>query len=187
MYKEDYYPINRGFDEHMGYLQGCLSQSTHVANCCDAPTNATNFTDYVCPAPGPGQEDWRGYDWFNGTTPVLNDVGLSSTSMISSLAESYIAKQAANDPSSPFFLYLPFQNIHAPYDCQQESFELFSNQSDISDDQKVIYGYLYELDQAIGNIVATLNNNPAVAENTVIIFASDNVSTRLVLIISFFE
>ena len=33
MYTEAYTPAHRGFDEHMGYYQGCESHYTHVAAC----------------------------------------------------------------------------------------------------------------------------------------------------------
>ena len=34
MFKQEYTPRQRGFDEHMGYYQGCGSARTHVASCC---------------------------------------------------------------------------------------------------------------------------------------------------------
>lgn len=173
MYKEEYYPINRGFDEHLGYLQGCGSQDTHISSCCDAPANATNFTSYVCPGSNPADPtgpDFRGYDWFNGTTPVLDGaVGVSSTEMVAAAAEAFLARQSTD---TPFFLYTPFQNIHAPYDCTQESVALFANLTGISLQQQIMYGYIYELDVAVGRIVAALP--PSIAENTIIIFVSDN-------------
>ena len=42
--------MSRGFDEHMGYYQGCGSKWTHVASCCKAHT-PTKDQHYVCPAP----------------------------------------------------------------------------------------------------------------------------------------
>ena len=36
MFRAAYTPIKRGFDEHMGYYQGCGSAYTHVASCCHA-------------------------------------------------------------------------------------------------------------------------------------------------------
>ena len=47
MFKTKYTPIERGFDEHMGYFQGCESAYTHVAACCGAGS-PTNDQDYVC-------------------------------------------------------------------------------------------------------------------------------------------
>ena len=36
MFMEKYTPMGRGFDEHMGYYQGCESAYTHIAACCRA-------------------------------------------------------------------------------------------------------------------------------------------------------
>ena len=36
MFQTKYTPIERGFDEHMGYFQGCESAFTHIAACCSA-------------------------------------------------------------------------------------------------------------------------------------------------------
>jgi hypothetical protein len=47
MYKDAYTPIKRGFDEHMGYYQGCGSAYTHLAACCGAGS-PDNDTNYVC-------------------------------------------------------------------------------------------------------------------------------------------
>lgn len=182
MFRESYYPSSRGFDEFGGYLQGCGSQSTHISNCCAEPSDPTNFTGYVCPASVP--EDFRGFDWFNGTDPELAANGTASSLLIAAAAERYIAASAAAAAASasatdsgsgagaPFFLYLPFQNIHAPYDCSPSSYALFANVS-VPDAQKVMYGYIYELDLAVGRVVAALEK-AGLNESTVIVFASDN-------------
>ena len=67
MYKASYTPRHRGFDEHMGYFQGCESAYTHVAACCTAGS-ATGDQDFTCsgkpqtnPYDGP---QFLGYDWF---------------------------------------------------------------------------------------------------------------------------
>ena len=84
MFKTKYTPIERGFDEHMGYFQGCESAYTHVAACCGAGS-PTNDQDYVCGngmnASGAGGhthdtgKDYRGYDWFkSGPAPGNNGV-----------------------------------------------------------------------------------------------------------------
>ena len=62
MYKEAYTPRKRGFDEHMGYYQGCGSQFTHVAACCTAGT-PDHDQNFICNVSGKYGE-WRGYDWF---------------------------------------------------------------------------------------------------------------------------
>jgi hypothetical protein len=108
MYAEKYYPSNRGFDEYVGYLQGCESHGTRMASCCQAPSNPQNWSDFVCDAPPSHQKDYRGWDWFNGTAADLTNNHTASADVIASYAEKYIAAHTAPS-SAPFFLYLPFQ------------------------------------------------------------------------------
>lgn len=164
MHKQAYYPSSRGFEEHVGYFQGCESKWTHVASCCDASSNATDDEAYVCPAAG--GKDYRGYDWFNRTTAVPAAAGVSSTDMVASAAESFIARSK----DAPFFLYLPFQNIHAPYDCQEASAARFVGLG-LSAEQMVMFGYLYELDVAVGRVVAALDAAGIAPEDRVVVFA----------------
>lgn len=163
------YPTSRGFDLYEGYLQGCGSQVSHIASCCDAPANATDYVGYVCPAAPP--KDYRGYDWFNGTAPNIGGSnGTVSSQLIATAAEAFIHAQAGS--ANPFMLYLPFQNIHAPYDCSPDSYALFAH-LDITPEQRVIYGYLYELDAAVGRVMAALAATGA-DQNLILAFASDN-------------
>merc|ERR1719473_321910 len=55
MFKEDYTPPRRGFDEHMGYYQGCESHYTHVAACCGAGS-PDHDQDFVCGHGGKGKD-----------------------------------------------------------------------------------------------------------------------------------
>ena len=81
MFKQAFTPPHRGFDEHMGYYQGCESHYTHVSACCGAGS-AYNDTKYVCPH-GKGK-DMRGYDWFKNSgggkdsTPDLSAAEVNS-------------------------------------------------------------------------------------------------------------
>lgn len=54
MFKEEYTPARRGFDEHMGYYQGCESAWTHVSACCGAGSEY-NDSHYVCNLSADGQ------------------------------------------------------------------------------------------------------------------------------------
>lgn len=162
MHKLEYYPSNRGFDYYAGYLQGCGSTSSHIASCCDAPGNPFNYTDYVCSANGTFftndekkkkrdsdngsttstdgvSKDYRGYDWFTNTLPNITTNLTSSSVLIANNAIEFIQNQSINNSNSPFFLYLPFQNIHAPYDCSWDSYAQFLP-LDITEDQRIIYG-----------------------------------------------
>ena len=166
MYTQKFYPTSRGFDEYQGYLQGCGSYGTHVSSCCDAPSDPLNFSSFMCPKPS--GKDYRGFDWFSGTSPNISTNGTSSSHLIASFAEDFIQRSTKD----PFFLYLPFQNIHQPYDCSPASFDLFANAS-LPKEQKVIFAYIYELDQAVGRVASALRATGAM-NNTILVFVSDN-------------
>jgi arylsulfatase A-like enzyme len=173
-YKVSAYPTSRGFDEWAGYLQGCGSQTTHTASCCDAPPgDPTNFSHYICPATTP---DYRGFDWFANTTADVKANGTSSTELIAQHAEAFIAAHASPDDAAaaaaPYFLYLPFQNIHAPYDAAADSVARFAGLP-IPAAQKVMFAYIYELDVAVGRVVAALEA-AGTMNDTVLVFVSDN-------------
>ena len=70
--------MGRGFDEHVGYYQGCGSAYTHIAACCTAGSD-THDQDFVCEPGGwsnksqTAPKDFRGYDWF-ASGPAPNKV-----------------------------------------------------------------------------------------------------------------
>ena len=163
------YPSSRGFDEFRGYLQGCGSKWTHVASCCDAQPGGVTDGEFICPASPP--EDFRGFDWFNGSAPDLAANLTPSSTLIADAAVDFIRRQGA--AAAPFFLYLPFQNIHAPYDAAPASVARFAHLRNVSIEQRVIFGYLWELDVAVGRVRAALEAQGAL-DDAIIVFASDN-------------
>jgi len=180
MFKQEYTPRRRGFDEHMGYYQGCGSAWTHVAACCHAGSDYAD-KDYVCPSTTPTkQADYRGYDWFkSGPVPNLGrsvpDKAANQTNtadLIRDAAIEFIRRKARHQ-SKPFFLYLPFQNIHGPYTTQQKFFDLYRDRSQFTEAEATMFGYISELDDAVGSIVAQLKSSN-VFNDTIVIFSSDN-------------
>lgn len=168
MHDTRFWPVNRGFDDHSGYLQGCGGYASHVAACCDAPQpNASDFLRYICP---PGSPDYRGYDWFHNTAPAPAVNGTPSSDVIAGLAEAAIARGAA--AGAPIFLYLPFQNIHAPYDALPASVARFAHLP-ISPQQRQMFAYIYELDAAVGRVTAALAA-AGLLNDSVCVLVSDN-------------
>lgn len=164
-------PINRGFTEHAGYMQGCGSYGTHVAACCSPNlANVSDFDKFVCVSTAP-PKDYRGYDWFDGAAPDLSANGTASSLLIAAKAEAFISAAAA--AGDPFFLYLPFQNIHAPYDASWASVQRFADNQALTPAERVMFAYLFELDEAVGRVVAALTA-AGVFEDSVIVLVSDN-------------
>lgn len=184
MYTEAYTPARRGFDEHMGYYQGCESHYTHVAACCSAGSSDhdQNFTCEKQQGQGLGEiyGQFLGYDWFK-TGPMPNS-GTSKIDMsVNHTNSAYLIRDAAIDfidraaqQEKPFFLYLPFQNIHGPYTCDKKYRDLYTAQGDaFTEGEQTMFGYITEMDDAVGIIIDKLKASGRY-ENSIIIFSSDN-------------
>ena len=176
MFAEEYTPRHRGFDEHVGYLQGCLSEATHIASCCQPGKNSGD-KEFVCDAPK--GKDYRGYDWWSSLTadahgesvpdPTANHS--SSASIIGNTAVDFIKRQ--QNAKEPFFLTLPFQNIHEPYTVEEKYRDLYQSYTNLTQDEITMFGYISEMDFEVGEVVAALKATGAY-DNTIIAFTSDN-------------
>ena len=77
----------------------------------------------------------------------------------------------AHDPAvdGPFFLYLPWQAVHAPHTAPPGWPE--------TGDAGAYRGSLWSTDQYLGQLVAALKAKPGVWENTLLVYSSDNGGT----------
>jgi arylsulfatase A-like enzyme len=74
----------------------------------------------------------------------------------------------------PFFLYLPHFAVHAPLQAKQELIERFANKPPVSGHSNPTYAAMIaSVDQSVGRVMAVLDELK-LAENTVLIFSSDN-------------
>jgi len=178
MFQRRYTPSHRGFDEHMGYFQGCGSAYTHISACCTAGS-PDHDQDFVCDDTSQ-YGAYRGYDWFK-TGPMPNN-GISKPDLTANLTNSvHLINAAALDflgrmehSSHPWFLYLPFQNIHSPYTADPQFRGMYEKDpARFSDGEMTMFGYITELDDAVGSIIRKLQSTNA-EDNTIIIFSSDN-------------
>lgn len=99
------------------------------------------------------------------------------TDLVADEAERFIAEQR----DQPFFLYLPFTAPHAPFqgpdEWQPEHLPKDSPRWPQGKAPPQVYAAMIErLDQAIGRVLAALDK-AGLAENTLVIFASDNGGT----------
>jgi arylsulfatase A-like enzyme len=93
-YKRAYTPLNRGFDEHMGYFEGAIDYYDHTGGAYDGLVG--------------------GVDWHRGNeTACFSDNGTYVTELLVPEAVAYLEKRAKT-PKDPFFLWLPFHLIHGP-------------------------------------------------------------------------
>lgn len=74
----------------------------------------------------------------------------------------------------PFFLYLPHFGVHSPFDAKEELIAKFKDKPTFAGHNNPIYAAMIaSVDESVGRVMATLEELN-LAENTVLIFTSDN-------------
>jgi len=75
----------------------------------------------------------------------------------------------------PFFLYLPFHDVHAPFDPKPDLLSKYKSRAGVAD--PALAATVEAMDANVGRILAALERM-GVAERTFVIFTSDNGGTR---------
>ena len=74
----------------------------------------------------------------------------------------------------PFFVYLPFYSVHTPIQAREDLIHKYQGKTPAKHHNKPQYAAMIEaMDEAVGQVLATLEEK-GVAENTLVIFSSDN-------------
>ena len=74
----------------------------------------------------------------------------------------------------PFFLYLPHFGVHSPHDAKPELIAKFKNKAPVGGHNSPVYAAMIaSVDESVGRVMAVLEELK-LADNTVLIFASDN-------------
>jgi arylsulfatase A-like enzyme len=76
--------------------------------------------------------------------------------------------------AEPFFLYLPHFGVHSPHQAKPELIAKFKDKPGVGGHNNPTYAAMIaSMDESVGRVVAELEKQ-GVADNTVVIFASDN-------------
>jgi len=170
------HPSNQGFDQFYGYLCQRVAHNyypTHLWRNHDVDVLGNAFFNAHQRLPGPK----AGFDQFIGSTYAPDKI----------LAEA--VKFVNENKDGPFFLYLPFVEPHMAMQPPQEWVDRYPADWD---DEPYVGGKSYlphprpragyaamisDLDEHVGTIV-DLIDELGLAENTIIIFTSDNGPTH---------
>lgn len=106
-----------------------------------------------------------GFDWHRDDK-VCRDEGYS-TFLVAQEAVRLIRER---DARKPFFLYVPFNAVHAPHQVPAKYKEPFAH---LPEPRRTYAGMVAALDEAVGQIIAALDQH-GLRQNTLIIFSSDN-------------
>ncbi len=144
-----FYPTSRGFDTFYGFL-GHGGHDYFALNC------------------EPGSEQ---------TCIYRNDKPISDTGYLTdNLAREacgFIEENAKGN--SPFFLYLPFNAVHAPLEAPEEDILKFNSGDRARDIQLAM---IHRMDLAIGKVISKLKETGAF-NNTLIFYFSDNGGAKV--------
>ncbi|HJZ56346.1 MAG TPA: arylsulfatase [Gemmataceae bacterium] len=106
-----------------------------------------------------------GFDWHRDDK-ACHDEGYS-THLITREACAFVAENAGK---KPFFLYVPFNAVHAPHQVPEKYTAAYP---DLQGERKTYAGMLAAMDEGVGEIVAAVEK-AGVRGNTLFVFISDN-------------
>jgi arylsulfatase A-like enzyme len=148
---KEYNPCSRGFDEFYGFL-GHGGHDYFDLDCTDNPD-------------GLHQCIYRNFTTVSDTGYLTDNLAREACSFVTNNA----------NKENPFFLYLPFNAVHAPLQAPEEDIKKFNSGDPKRDIQLAM---LHRMDIAIGNVIETLKKE-GIYENTIIFFFSDNGGARV--------
>ncbi|WP_343329193.1 sulfatase family protein [Polaribacter staleyi] len=154
-YPTEYNPTLQGFDEFKGFVSGNVDYHGHI--------------------------DQEGYlDWWNGKK-IENEEGYS-TDLITEYGVKYIYENNSKKTGKPFFLYLPHETPHYPYQKRIDKIlrevGKAGTKSIPKDSIASIYKEMIEvMDEGVGKIVQSLKETGEY-DNTIIWFLSDNGASK---------
>jgi arylsulfatase A-like enzyme len=149
-----YRPWERGFDEQFGFFHA-------LHDYFDLSEKGGRNYDAVTQWPAPPNTHSPA-----GEAARVPDGGYL-TDLFSREAVSFIARHK----DRAFFLYLPFNAVHAPLQAPKHYLDQFAGVSD--EKRRLMLAMLKAMDNAVGAVLAELRRH-ALEENTLIFFVSDN-------------
>jgi len=118
------------------------------------------------------QENNGELDWYENTKPVK--VAGYSTDLITSRAAAFIDKHA----KEPFFLYVPYNAVHWPFQPPGKPADVRTKQTWFDGTRKDYVGMVEAIDSGVGKLTAALDKHQ-LTNDTLFIFTNDNGGERL--------
>ena len=154
-------PHKRGFDTHVGFYEAYTLYKADVNSPTVVNQRHTDVSDK--------------FIWGKGRTgsaqlvrngvPFEDDGYLPDT--LTSEAISFMEKHAQEN----FFVYLPLQNPHTPFQAKKELFDRFADEPD--NNKRVYKALIASLDEEMNRVLDAVDRL-GVSDDTLIIFMSDN-------------
>ncbi|MCC6494488.1 MAG: sulfatase-like hydrolase/transferase [Pirellulales bacterium] len=160
-------PQNQGVDEFFGILTG---GRTYFYSPGELSSYAVRRNTTVV--------DWSSEASFNNVPPDTT-LGRHFTDALGDEASRFISTHA--NEVNPFFLYVPFNSPHSPYDKAKEQDLAEFDGTSLTGFRKNAAALTFGMDRAIGNILDRLDDpdgdgdmSDSIADNTIVVFLNDN-------------
>ena len=153
-------PWSRGFDTYSaGYLGGAEDYWRHANGVkLDFWNNTHPSYSHVCE-----QKD---------ECPAEKYSAHIFTEKAIQVLQKYSKHKSGTGESPPFFLYLPYQSVHAPLEAPQAYIDSFKD-TIANEKRRIFAGSVKALDEGVGNVTAALETF-GLMEETIVIFSTDN-------------
>jgi len=163
----------------LGYAT-CMVGKWHLGNAADRLPMARGFDEYFGVTGNPGSYFKPGGFIDSRVSPSVqnvNDPSFYTTDAFADRATDWLERHNGSpdknspDKDSPWFLYLPFNAIHAPREAPEKYLKRFANVANAND--RALFAMTAAMDDAVG---AVLKKIRALGQddNTLIFFISDN-------------
>ncbi|XP_065187646.1 arylsulfatase J-like [Sycon ciliatum] len=151
---EKFLPTSRGFDSFYGYYGGSQDYYTHF--------NGN----------GAKAEGFSGYDFHHDIGDKRSiDRAAEGVYSTEAFAKETISIVKKHNTSTPLYIYLAFQAIHAPLQAPQRYWKMFKDVAWYN--RRAVSAMATAMDDAVGNIVKALKKR-GIWDDTLVVFTSDN-------------
>ncbi len=155
----EFHPMSRGFDEYFGFTFAAHNYIDPAQKGVASIAEAENGRN----TRGPGRDALNPI--LRGRERVTEDEYL--TDAFSREATGFIDRNKKN----PFFLYLPYNAIHAPWQATEKYLDRFANVKD--EKARVLAAMTSALDDGVGRVLKSVKDN-GLEKDTMVVFFSDN-------------
>jgi hypothetical protein len=111
-----------------------------------------------------------GYDWHVNDEIDFSARGIYSGNLVRDASVNWIKEQ--QESTKPFFLYVPFQECHSPFQVDQMYKDLYPQLAN-STVRQTLAGMVTHTDEMIGDIITALRATTQ-WNNTLVVFSADN-------------
>ena len=187
------YHLRTGVSSVQGGLENMRPTETSLAKLFRANGYATgcfgkwhNGAYYPLSPNGQGFDEFLGFccgHWANYFDPALqhNERMVTRKGYITDILTDAALDFIGKNKNTPFFCYIPYNAPHAPFQVPDKFFNRYKNIDAANDDDRAalasIYAMVECIDENIARVLKKLDDL-GLAENTIVVFMSDNGPTQ---------